>query len=111
MLGDAAKTPLESQRYRVVWSHSAVKICHWTRQSLILGRACYKELWYKGVESHRCLQMTSFIGCNYNCAFCWRVHSGERAGLTWNESPSGHVDDPEFILQVAISERIELLSG
>lgn len=113
MLGGTAKELLEKQHYRVVGSHSAVKICHWTKQSLTTGRVCYKQLWYKGVESHRCLQMTSFVGCNYSCVFCWRTHSGERTGITWDELllSATDVDDPGFILQTAISERAELLSG
>ena len=46
--------------YRVVGTHSAVSVCHWTKESLRRGRVCYKERWYK-IESHRCLELTPSV--------------------------------------------------
>jgi len=89
------------QGYRLLGKnkHSAVKVCRWTKESLRSNRVCYKELWYPPVESHRCLQMTPYIGCNHHCLYCWRIHSGDRPGLSWREFPlelkSFHHDDDE----------------
>lgn len=63
---------LEKQGYRIIGEHSAVKLCHWMRQSLLYGRTCYKERFY-GISSHRCLQMTPTLDqCTQMCTFCWR---------------------------------------
>ena len=41
---------LERQHYKIVGNHSGVKICHWLKQKLTNGRACYKEHFY-GIEN------------------------------------------------------------
>jgi tRNA wybutosine-synthesizing protein 1 len=97
---------LKRQQYRLVGpgGHSGVKICHWMRQKLMHGRACYKEEFY-GIASHRCLQMTPAVSsCNHACLFCWRFHpeGGEKAAL---------LDDPEVIVEEAIAAQRALISG
>jgi tRNA wybutosine-synthesizing protein 1 len=103
------------QGYRLLGKnqHSAVKICWWTKESLRAGRVCYKELWYPPVQSHRCMQMTPYIGCNFHCLYCWRLHSGDRSGLNWNEFPLSvrELDEPGEIVDQAIEKRKTLLSG
>ena len=47
---------LSKQRYQLVGEHGGVKVCHWTKQSLIADRSCYKGTFY-GIESHGCMQM------------------------------------------------------
>jgi len=102
---------LEKQQYRMVGNYASTKICHWTKESLRTNRVCYKELWYPPVESHRCMQMTPYMGCNFRCLHCWRVHSGDR-GISWDEFPSNkRLDDPEKIVEKAIEERKKLLIG
>jgi len=103
------------QGYRLAGKHlhSAVKICRWTRESLRSNRVCYKELWYPPVQSHRCMQMTPYIGCNCHCLHCWRVHSGDREELIWKEFPLSleEFDEPAEIIDELIEKRRELLSG
>ena len=103
------------QGYRLVGSfdHSAVKICQWTKESLRNNRVCYKELWYPPVQSHRCMMMTPYLGCNCHCLYCWRLHSGDRPGLRWKESPLNveDFDEPRRIVEEAIEKRKKLLSG
>jgi len=113
MLPLNVKSLLEKQQYRIVGRHSAVKVCYWTRQRLTQGRACYKELWYGNVQSHRCMQMTPFLGCNYRCAYCWRIHSGDRPEYVWQEYPAqlSELDDPAHILEEAVRLRRSLLIG
>ena len=47
------------QGYQLAGRHSAVKTCHWTRQSLLTSesRVCYKQKFY-GIRSLRCMQIT-----------------------------------------------------
>jgi len=103
------------QGYRLLGRnrHSAVKICRWTKESLRSGRVCYKELWYPPVQSHRCMEMTPYIGCNCHCLYCWRIHSGDRPGLRWREFPLPikEMDEPCEIVDDAVRMRRELLIG
>jgi len=98
------KEHLVRQQYRLVGESGAVKLCHWMRQKLIYGRACYKEEFY-GIQSHRCLQMTPAVNvCNYRCLFCWRFH-----GMTGFDQ-SGY-PEPEELLEKCLAEQRLLVSG
>jgi len=98
------KEHLVRQQYRLVGESGAVKLCHWMRQKLIYGRACYKEEFY-GIQSHRCLQMTPAVNvCNYKCLFCWRFH-----GMTGFDQ-SGY-PEPEELLEKCLAEQRLLVSG
>ncbi|MFQ5552673.1 MAG: radical SAM protein, partial [Thermoplasmata archaeon] len=104
MLESETAELLEKQGYRLVGSHSGVKLCHWTKQSLKHDRGCYKQQFY-GIDSHRCMQMTPTVNnCNLGCLFCWRDQSFWGEGL-------GEVDDPEFILNESLDAQRALLSG
>lgn len=102
---------LERAGFRFVGEHkhSAVKICHWTKKSLLNRGACYKEQFYSkelGVQSHRCLQLTpSLPFCDHRCVFCWR--NIEVTSPNW----VGEVDEPADILDGAIFAQRRLLSG
>jgi tRNA wybutosine-synthesizing protein 1 len=110
-VSSAELSELERAGYRFVGGnkHSAVKVCHWTRKSLLNRGVCYKEQFYSqelGLRSHRCLQLTpSLPFCDHRCLFCWRntdvTHSG------W----IGDIDEPAEILDGAISAQRKLLSG
>jgi tRNA wybutosine-synthesizing protein 1 len=90
--------------YRIVGNHSAVEICHWTKESLRSGRVCYKEKWY-GIKSHRCLEMTpALIWCTHKCQFCWRP-------LEFTICGEPKPDDPEKIIEGCIEQRKLLLTG
>lgn len=102
---------LERSGYRLVGKHkhAAVKVCHWTRKSLLDRGVCYKEQFYGkelGVRSHRCLQLTpSLPFCDHKCVFCWR-----NVDITY-PSWIGDVDEPSEILDGAVSAQRQLLSG
>jgi tRNA wybutosine-synthesizing protein 1 len=110
-----AEETYRKQGYRLLGrnQHSAVKICRWTKESLRANRVCYKELWYPPVESHRCMQMTPYLGCNYHCLYCWRLHSGDRPKATWRELPLAvkELDEPSAIVEDAVEARRTLLVG
>ena len=64
-------TSLYSIGYRIVGTHSGVKLCRWTK-SMLRGRGgCYTHTFY-GIESHRCMETTPSLACANKCVFCWR---------------------------------------
>ena len=95
---------LKKQGYAIVGKHSAVKLCHWLRESLLRNRFCYKQQFY-GIKSHRCLQMSPAVNnCTQNCLFCWRFQG-------FNEVYLRDVDDPEFIVEESIRQQRRLIVG
>ena len=95
---------LRKQGYAIVGKHSAVKLCHWLRESLLHNRPCYKQTFY-GIKSHRCLQMSPAVNnCTQNCLFCWRFQG-------FNEVYLREVDDPEFIVEESIRQQRRLITG
>ncbi|MFT4343545.1 MAG: 4-demethylwyosine synthase TYW1 [Candidatus Woesearchaeota archaeon] len=105
MLNEKAKEHLESQQYRVVGSHSAVKVCHWTKSMLKGDGGCYKLTFY-GIMSHQCMQATPSISCANRCVFCWRGYKAP-VSKTWKWD----VDDPEMIVEKSIEAHHKLLTG
>lgn len=104
MIPEEAKRRFLRAGYRIVGSHSAVEICHWTKESLRRGRTCYKERWY-GIKSHRCMEMTpALIWCTHRCRFCWRP-------LEYTVCGEPEPDDPKEIIEGGIEARRLLLTG
>ncbi len=106
-ISDRDLADLENVDYRFVgkYKHSAVKVCHWTRKSLLNQGVCYKQKFY-GIESHRCLQLTpSLPFCDHKCVYCWR--NIEVTSTSWVDG----VDEPAEILDGAIQAQRVLLSG
>ena len=94
----------KKQHYGLVGSHSAVKVCHWTKSELLGKAPCYKNTFY-GIKSHQCIQMTPALNqCSENCDFCWRFQGFDSMHI--NEE-----DDPEFILEESIKAHLKLISG
>lgn len=104
MIPTEAKRKFLNASYRIVGNHSAVGICHWTKESLRRDRACYKEKWY-GIQSHRCLEMTpAIIWCTHRCLFCWRP-------LEYTRFDEPEPNEPAEIVDAAIEARRLLLVG
>jgi len=96
---------LEHQHYKIVGNHSAVKVCHWTKKSILDEGFCYKQKFY-GIESHRCLQMTPAVAwCTHRCVFCWR-NIEHTIGTEMQQ-----YDEPGDIIDNAIDAQRILLSG
>ncbi|MEA1925354.1 MAG: 4-demethylwyosine synthase TYW1 [Candidatus Altiarchaeota archaeon] len=107
LLSERAKKILKKQHYRLVGRHSAVKLCHWTKKSLLDEGYCYKQKFY-GIQTHRCLQMTpSVLWCTQKCVFCWRKIE-ETIGA---EIKKGGLDEPGEIIDGAIEAQRVLLAG
>jgi len=100
-----AKKILEKQGYRLVKDNSAIKICSWTKKSLIDEGSCYKQQFY-GIQSHRCAQIScSLFNCQNKCIHCWR-----NLAYTEEMDPK-QVDNPQDIIKGCIQQQQKLLSG
>ncbi len=105
MITVAKKKDLEKQGYRLVGEHSAIKVCLWTKKSLIDTGICYKQKFY-GINSHRCVQMTpSLPNCTLRCRWCWR--DIEHTVPRW----IGKTDSPKDIIKGCIAEHVKYLQG
>lgn len=56
MLNPSLRKSLTKQGYKLVGSHSGVKICRWTKAMLRGRGGCYKHSFY-GIASHRCMEV------------------------------------------------------
>lgn len=87
---------MEKQNWQVVGSHSATKLCRWTKSMLQGKGGCYKHTFY-GIASHQCMEHTPNVSCANKCIFCWRNHINPVA-LDWKFD----TDDPEEILEESL---------
>jgi len=100
------KKILEKQGYRFIDNTSSVKICRWTRKSLIDSGECYKSQFY-GINSWRCCQMSPWIACQNKCLHCWRPIE-----LDFNKYINKiKIDNPKDIINGCIKAQQILLSG
>jgi tRNA wybutosine-synthesizing protein 1 len=97
---------MKKQGYRFVGSHSAVKICRWTKKSLIDEGVCYKEKFY-GIKAHMCCQMTPWLGCPNRCIHCWRAIEFDFNKLMNNKK----INSPSEIIKGCIEAQRKLLEG
>ncbi|NXQ54117.1 TYW1 synthase, partial [Anthoscopus minutus] len=103
MITPALRQALTKQGYKLIGSHSGVKLCRWTK-SMLRGRGgCYKHTFY-GIESHRCMEATPSLACANKCVFCWRHHTNP-VGTEWRWK----MDQPEVILQEAIEKHQNMI--
>lgn len=100
------KKIMEKQGYRFVGRHSAVKICEWTKKSLINKGECFKNKFY-GVPSWRCCQISPSTTCQNKCLHCWRAIE-LTAGSKINKK---ELDNPSEIIKRCIEAQRKLLSG
>ncbi len=104
-MGNKTKKLMEKQGYRFIGKHSAVKICEWTKKSLIDRGFCYKQKFY-GIESHRCCQISPWIQCQNKCLHCWRAIE-----LDFEFDKKSKDDAPKKIIEECIKAQRKLLSG
>ena len=105
MISEQHKQELEKQQYRIVGSHSAVKICGWTKNMIRGKGGCYKLKFY-GINSCQCLQMTTSFSCANRCTFCWRDYKAP-VSKEWKWD----IDDPSEIFNGAMKAQEKLLVG
>ncbi|CAG2061098.1 unnamed protein product, partial [Timema podura] len=104
MITPLLRESLTKQGYKLIGSHSGVKMCRWTK-SMLRGRGgCYKHSFY-GIESHRCMETTPSLACANKCVFCWRHHSNP-VGTEWRWK----MDQPEEILEGALEAHYKMIN-
>ncbi len=72
---DKMQKLLKKQKYQLFGKNTAVKKCNWTHNALRENRLCYKQFY--GIQSHRCIQFSPTLICNFSCSFCWRIHESD----------------------------------
>ncbi|KAG7480137.1 S-adenosyl-L-methionine-dependent tRNA 4-demethylwyosine synthase [Solea senegalensis] len=103
MITPALRAALTKQGYKLIGSHSGVKLCRWTK-SMLRGRGgCYKHTFY-GIESHRCMETTPSLACANKCVFCWRHHTNP-VGTEWRWK----MDPAEKILLDAVEKHQNMI--
>ncbi|XP_032242372.2 S-adenosyl-L-methionine-dependent tRNA 4-demethylwyosine synthase TYW1 isoform X2 [Nematostella vectensis] len=103
MVTPVIRQSLTKQGYKIIGSHSGVKICRWTK-SMLRGRGgCYKHTFY-GIESHRCMETTPSLACANKCVFCWRHHTNP-VGTEWR----WQMDDPQMIVEGAMQNHYNMI--
>ncbi|GLT40092.1 hypothetical protein SLA2020_142500 [Shorea laevis] len=103
MVTRVIRASLEKQGYKIIGSHSGVKICRWTKSQLRGRGGCYKHSFY-GIESHRCMEATPSLACANKCVFCWRHHTNP-VGKSWQWK----MDDPLEIVNTAIELHTKMI--
>lgn len=61
---------LKKEGYRIVGTHSAVKLCRWTKHQLRGRGGCYKHTFY-GITSYQCMEATPSLACANKCKFAF----------------------------------------
>lgn len=103
-LTDKLRTDLSKQGYRLIESHSAVKICRWTKNSMRGRGGCYKHTFY-GIKSYQCMEMTPNLACASKCTFCWRHHKNP-VGTEWRWK----MDPPDVIVEQALKNHKNMIN-
>jgi len=94
---------LKKEGYRLIGTHSAVKLCRWTKHQLRGRGGCYKHTFY-GITSYQCMEATPSLACANKCVFCWRHHKNP-VGKEWRWK----TDDPHYIVDQAVQEHIRMI--
>jgi tRNA wybutosine-synthesizing protein 1 len=94
---------LKKEGYRLIGTHSAVKLCRWTKHQLRGRGGCYKHTHY-GITSYQCMEATPSLACANKCVFCWRHHKNP-VGKEWRWK----TDDPLMIVEEAVREHVSMI--
>lgn len=94
---------LKKEGYKLIGTHSAVKLCRWTKHQLRGRGGCYKHTFY-GITSYQCMEATPSLACANKCVFCWRHHKNP-VGKEWKWK----TDDPHFIVDEAVKTHVQMI--
>lgn len=104
MLSKRQRQQLLKEHYKLIGSHSAVKLCRWTKAQLRGRGGCYKHSFY-GIVSYQCMEATPSLACANKCTFCWRHHKNP-VGKEWKWK----TDPPDFIVKEALENHRALMN-
>jgi len=94
---------LQKEGYKLIGTHSAVKLCRWTKHQLRGRGGCYKHTFY-GITSYQCMEATPSLACANKCVFCWRHHKNP-VGKEWRWK----MDDPYEIVDEAVKAHVKMI--
>jgi len=103
MLTRKHRAQLTKEGYKIVGSHSAVKLCRWTKHQLRGRGGCYKHSFY-GITSFQCMEATPSLACANKCVFCWRHHKNP-VGTSWK----WRMDAPDLIVSEGIEQHRKMI--
>jgi tRNA wybutosine-synthesizing protein 1 len=103
MLTNMQRRTLSKQGYQLLGSHSAVKMCRWTKAQLRGRGGCYKHTFY-GIVSYLCMETTPSLACANKCVFCWRHHKNPVGrDFVWK------MDPPEMLVEEAVKKHVGMI--
>ena len=97
MVTPRQRASLTKEGYKIIGTHSAVKLCRWTKNQLRGRGGCYKHTCY-GITSYQCMEATPSLACANKCTFCWRHHKNP-VGTSWRWKQ----DSPVTIVKQALA--------
>lgn len=68
MVTPSQAAALKKEGYKLIGTHSAVKLCRWTKHQLRGRGGCYKHTFY-GITSYQCMEATPSLACANKCTF------------------------------------------
>jgi len=98
------RAALKKEGYKLIGTHSAVKLCRWTKNQLRGRGGCYKHTCY-GITSYQCMEMTPSLACANKCVFCWRHHKNP-VGKEWRWL----TDPPEMIVAEGVEKHQKMIN-
>lgn len=103
MLTAKHRAQLTKEGYKLIGSHSAVKLCRWTKHQLRGRGGCYKHSFY-GITSYQCMEATPSLACANKCVFCWRHHKNP-VGTSWK----WRTDSPDAIIEEGVEAHRKMI--
>jgi tRNA wybutosine-synthesizing protein 1 len=103
MVTSSQAAALKKEGYKLIGTHSAVKLCRWTKHQLRGRGGCYKHTFY-GITSYQCMEATPSLACANKCVFCWRHHKNP-VGKEWKWK----TDDPHYIVDEAVKTHVQMI--
>ena len=103
MITPMQRKALTKEGYKIIGTHSAVKLCRWTKHQLRGRGGCYKHTFY-GITSYQCMETTPSLACANKCVFCWRHHKNP-VGRVWRWK----TDDPTVLVQGAVERHQNMI--
>lgn len=103
MVTPMQRKALTKEGYKIIGSHSAVKLCRWTKHQLRGRGGCYKHTFY-GITSYQCMETTPSLACANKCVFCWRHHKNP-VGRVWRWK----IDEPEGLIVGSIERHQNMI--
>lgn len=103
MVTPMQRKALTKEGYKIIGTHSAVKLCRWTKHQLRGRGGCYKHAFY-GITSYQCMETTPSLACANKCVFCWRHHKNP-VGRVWRWK----TDEAEVLVKGSIERHQNMI--